>query len=141
MILVSFGSVVLYCSVLCCVVLCCSVLCCIVLHDLSFRVDICSRMKSDVEKSLPPKEEVIVEVEMTLPQKKYYRSVRPPPPPPRLPLSYLSLTSTVPRFVRAIYEKNLAMLSTPASMGKLLTKTSLTNVSLALRKVGRGRSG
>jgi SNF2 family DNA or RNA helicase len=32
------------------------------------------RMKSDVEKDLPPKEEVIVEVEMTSVQKKYYRA-------------------------------------------------------------------
>jgi hypothetical protein len=31
------------------------------------------RMKEDVEKSLPPKEETIIEVELTGLQKQYYR--------------------------------------------------------------------
>ena len=33
------------------------------------------RMKEDVEKSLKPKEETIVEVELTNIQKKYYRGI------------------------------------------------------------------
>jgi SNF2 family DNA or RNA helicase len=33
------------------------------------------RLKGDVEKSLPPKEETLVEVELTSLQKRYYRAV------------------------------------------------------------------
>ena len=33
------------------------------------------RMKSDVEKSIPPKEETVVEVELTSLQKQYYRAI------------------------------------------------------------------
>ncbi|KAH3757705.1 chromodomain helicase DNA binding protein [Pelomyxa schiedti] len=33
------------------------------------------RMKSDVEKSIPPKEETVVEVELTVLQKQYYRAI------------------------------------------------------------------
>lgn len=33
------------------------------------------RMKDDVEKSIPPKEETIIEVELTSLQKQYYRAV------------------------------------------------------------------
>jgi chromodomain-helicase-DNA-binding protein 7 len=32
-------------------------------------------MKEDVEKSIPPKEETLVEVELTLIQKKYYKAL------------------------------------------------------------------
>jgi chromodomain-helicase-DNA-binding protein 7 len=62
------------------------------------------RVKEDVEKSLPPKEETIVEVELTSVQKKYYR---------------------------AIYEKNTSFLfrgSKPANA------PSLMNVVMELRK-------
>ena len=31
------------------------------------------RVKEDVEKSLPPKEETIIDVELTILQKRYYR--------------------------------------------------------------------
>jgi SNF2 family DNA or RNA helicase len=33
------------------------------------------RLKEDVEKSIPPKEETVIEVEMTLLQKQYYRAI------------------------------------------------------------------
>ena len=44
------------------------------LHDL-LRPFLLRRMKEDVEKSIPPKEETIVEVELTSIQKQYYRAV------------------------------------------------------------------
>ena len=33
------------------------------------------RVKEDVEKSIPPKEETIIDVELTTLQKKYYRAI------------------------------------------------------------------
>ena len=62
------------------------------------------RMKEDVEKSIAPKEETIVEVELTTIQKKYYR---------------------------AIYEKNFASLNMGA---KSQNVPSLLNVMMQLRK-------
>lgn len=44
------------------------------LHE-EIRPYILRRLKEDVEKSVPPKEETIIEVELTLSQKKYYRYV------------------------------------------------------------------
>ena len=44
------------------------------LHTL-LRPYLLRRMKEDVEKSIPPKEETIVEVEMTILQKQYYRAI------------------------------------------------------------------
>ena len=48
------------------------------------------RMKADVEKSVPPKEEIVVQVELTAVQKQWYR---------------------------AIYERNLTFLSSHAAPG------------------------
>ncbi|KAH7482156.1 hypothetical protein KRP22_009845 [Phytophthora ramorum] len=62
------------------------------------------RMKEDVEKSLAPKEETIVEVELTVLQKQYYR---------------------------AIYEKNTEFLSRGGRKGET---PSLMNVLMELRK-------
>lgn len=44
------------------------------LHEV-IRPYLLRRMKEDVEKSIPPKEEIIVEVEPTLIQKKYYKAI------------------------------------------------------------------
>lgn len=44
------------------------------LHEV-IRPYLLRRMKEDVEKSIPPKEEIIVEVEPTLVQKKYYKAI------------------------------------------------------------------
>jgi chromodomain-helicase-DNA-binding protein 7 len=33
------------------------------------------REKETVEKSVPPKEEIIIDVELTVPQKQYYRAI------------------------------------------------------------------
>ena len=44
------------------------------IHKL-IRPYILRREKENVEKSVPPKEEVIVEVELTIPQKQYYRAI------------------------------------------------------------------
>merc|ERR1719232_1952015 len=44
------------------------------LHD-SIRPYILRRLKEDVETSVPPKEETIVEVELTILQKQYYRAL------------------------------------------------------------------
>jgi SNF2 family DNA or RNA helicase len=50
------------------------------------RPHLLRRLKEDVESSIPPKEEVLVEVELTSLQKKYYRYQHQPPPlfPPLL---------------------------------------------------------
>ena len=44
------------------------------LHN-EIRPYILRRLKEDVEKSVPPKEETLIEVELTLAQKKYYRAL------------------------------------------------------------------
>ena len=62
------------------------------------------RMKADVEKSVPPKEETIVEVELTSLQKQYYR---------------------------AIYEKNTGFLNRGAKGGNTV---NLMNIMMELRK-------
>lgn len=63
------------------------------------------RMKDDVEKSLKPKEETIIEVELTTTQKKYYR---------------------------AIYEKNMTFLLRGAT--KAANGPNLMNIMMELRK-------
>lgn len=62
------------------------------------------REKENVEKSVPPKEEIIIEVELTIPQKQYYR---------------------------AIYEQNKAFLFRG---GSLSDGPKLTNLAMELRK-------
>jgi SNF2 family DNA or RNA helicase len=44
------------------------------LHE-TIRPYILRRLKEDVEKSVPPKEETLIEVELTVLQKQYYRAV------------------------------------------------------------------
>jgi chromodomain-helicase-DNA-binding protein 7 len=69
------------------------------------RPYILRRLKEDVEKSVPPKEETLIEVELTLLQKKYYR---------------------------ALYEKNVEFLH--RDVKKALDGPSLNNLSMQLRK-------
>ncbi len=61
-------------------------------------------MKEHVEKSIAPKEETIVEVDLTLTQKKYYK---------------------------AIYEKNHAFLTKGCSSGNM---PNMLNIMMQLRK-------
>jgi len=63
------------------------------------------RLKEDVEKSVPPKEETVIEVELTVLQKQYYR---------------------------ALYEKNVGFLH--RDLKKALDGPSLNNLSMQLRK-------
>jgi SNF2 family DNA or RNA helicase len=63
------------------------------------------RLKEDVEKSVPPKEETLIEVELTLLQKQYYR---------------------------ALYEKNVGFLH--KNKKKALDGPSLNNLAMQLRK-------
>jgi len=44
------------------------------LHE-AIRPYILRRLKEDVEKSVPPKEETLIEVELTVLQKQYYRAL------------------------------------------------------------------
>lgn len=74
------------------------------LHEL-IRPYILRRLKEDVEKSVPPKEETLIEVELTLLQKQYYR---------------------------ALYEKNVKFLH--RDVKKALDGPSLNNLSMQLRK-------
>lgn len=74
------------------------------LHEM-IRPYILRRLKEDVEKSMPPKEETIIEVELTLSQKQYYR---------------------------ALYEKNVKFLYKDKS--KALDGPSLNNLQMQLRK-------
>lgn len=74
------------------------------LHEL-IRPYILRRLKEDVEKSVPPKEETLIEVEMTVLQKQYYR---------------------------ALYEKNVQFLH--RDVKKALDGPSLNNLSMQLRK-------
>lgn len=73
------------------------------LHE-EIRPYILRRLKEDVEKSVPPKEETLVEVELTLEQKQYYR---------------------------ALYEKNVKFLH---KNKKGLDGPSLNNLAMQLRK-------
>jgi superfamily II DNA/RNA helicase len=74
------------------------------LHD-TIRPYILRRLKEDVEKSVPPKEETLVEVELTILQKQYYR---------------------------ALYEKNVKFLH--KNKKKALDGPSLNNLAMQLRK-------
>jgi len=73
----------------------------------SLRPYVLRRLKSDVEKSLPAKEEILVEIELTRVQKKYYR---------------------------AVYERNFKFLTNESSSSGRHTN-SLINVAMQLRKV------
>ncbi len=74
------------------------------LHSV-IRPYILRRLKEDVEKSVPPKEETVIEVELTVLQKQYYR---------------------------ALYEKNVQFLH--RDLKKALDGPSLNNLSMQLRK-------
>jgi len=74
------------------------------LHE-NIRPYILRRLKEDVEKSVPPKEETLIEVELTVLQKQYYR---------------------------ALYEKNVQFLHRNAK--KALDGPSLSNIVMQLRK-------
>jgi len=74
------------------------------MHE-TIRPYILRRLKEDVEKSVPPKEETLIEVELTLQQKQYYR---------------------------ALYEKNVAFLQ--KNKTKALDGPSLNNLAMQLRK-------
>ena len=74
------------------------------LHEL-IRPYILRRLKEDVEKSVPPKEETIIEVELTSIQKQYYR---------------------------ALYEKNVGFLN--RNDKKPLDGPNLMNLAMELRK-------
>jgi SNF2 family DNA or RNA helicase len=119
------------------------------------------RMKEDVEKGLPPKEETIIDVELTGVQKQYYRYSLSPlassspldgnshgvlllltpsrPVPPSLPPSFPpSLRPSVPPSLpplslpsRAIYEKNVEFL---LGGRKAVDGPSLMNLCMELRK-------
>ena len=71
----------------------------------TIRPYILRRLKEDVEKSVPPKEETLIEVELTVLQKQYYR---------------------------ALYEKNLKFLH--RNKKKALDGPSLNNLAMQLRK-------
>lgn len=74
------------------------------MHD-TIRPYILRRLKEDVEKSVPPKEETLIEVELTIQQKQYYR---------------------------ALYEKNVGFLH--KNKKKALDGPSLNNLAMQLRK-------
>ncbi len=74
------------------------------LHE-TIRPYILRRLKEDVEKSVPPKEETLIEVELTVLQKQYYR---------------------------ALYEKNLKFLH--RNKARPLDGPSINNVAMQLRK-------
>jgi SNF2 family DNA or RNA helicase len=74
------------------------------LHE-EIRPYILRRLKEDVEKSVPPKEETIIEVELTAAQKQYYR---------------------------ALYEKNVKFLH--KNKKTALDAPSLMNIAMQLRK-------
>eukprot|EP00559_Dactyliosolen_fragilissimus_P007770 CAMPEP_0184861966 /NCGR_PEP_ID=MMETSP0580-20130426/6527_1 /TAXON_ID=1118495 /ORGANISM="Dactyliosolen fragilissimus" /LENGTH=2276 /DNA_ID=CAMNT_0027359649 /DNA_START=192 /DNA_END=7022 /DNA_ORIENTATION=- len=69
------------------------------------RPFILRRLKEDVEKSVPPKEETLIEVELTVLQKQYYR---------------------------ALYEKNLNFLH--RNVNKAVDGPSINNLAMQLRK-------
>jgi len=74
------------------------------LHE-TIRPYILRRLKEDVEKSVPPKEETLIEVELTVLQKQYYR---------------------------ALYEKNVKFLL--RNKKKALDGPSINNLAMQLRK-------
>jgi hypothetical protein len=74
------------------------------LHE-NIRPYILRRLKEDVEKSVPPKEETLIEVELTSLQKQYYR---------------------------ALYEKNVQFLH--RNKKKALDGPSISNLAMQLRK-------
>ncbi|GKZ01523.1 hypothetical protein MPSEU_001102900 [Mayamaea pseudoterrestris] len=74
------------------------------LHE-EIRPFILRRLKEDVEKSVPPKEETLIEIEMTMMQKQYYR---------------------------ALYEKNVGFLH--KTKKKAMDGPSLSNLAMQLRK-------
>ena len=74
------------------------------LHEI-MRPFILRRLKEDVEKSVPPKEETLIEVELTVLQKQYYR---------------------------ALYEKNVQFLH--RNKKKALDGPSISNLAMQLRK-------
>ena len=74
------------------------------LHE-TIRPYILRRLKEDVEKSVPPKEETLIEVELTVLQKQYYR---------------------------ALYEKNVQFLH--RNQKKALDGPSINNLAIQLRK-------
>lgn len=74
------------------------------LHE-EIRPYILRRLKEDVEHSVPPKEETLIEVELTVAQKQYYR---------------------------ALYEKNVKFLH--KNKKKALDGPSLNNLAMQLRK-------
>jgi len=74
------------------------------LHEV-IRPYMLRRLKEDVEKSVPPKEETLIEVELTVLQKQYYR---------------------------ALYEKNVQFLH--RDVKRALDGPSLNNLSMQLRK-------
>lgn len=74
------------------------------LHE-SIRPYILRRLKEDVEKSVPPKEETLIEVELTIQQKQFYR---------------------------ALYEKNVKFLH--KNKKRALDGPSLNNLAMQLRK-------
>jgi SNF2 family DNA or RNA helicase len=74
------------------------------LHE-QIRPYILRRLKEDVEKSVPPKEETLIEVELTVAQKQYYR---------------------------ALYEKNVKFLH--KNNKRALDGPSLNNLAMQLRK-------
>ena len=77
------------------------------LHEL-IRPYILRRLKEDVEKSVPPKEETVIEVELTSIQKKYYR---------------------------ALYEKNVGFLNPATKKGlKKINGPNLMSLCMELRK-------
>jgi chromodomain-helicase-DNA-binding protein 7 len=82
-------------------------------HQLQERIRpyVLRRMKESVEKSIPPKEETIVECELTTLQKKYYR---------------------------AIYERNMSFLRTNTQQRGNMPK--LLNIEMELRKCCNVRS-
>lgn len=74
------------------------------LHE-EIRPYILRRLKEDVERSVPPKEETLIEVELTVAQKQYYR---------------------------ALYEKNVKFLN--KNKKRALDGPSLNNLAMQLRK-------
>lgn len=74
------------------------------LHE-EIRPYILRRLKEDVEKSVPPKEETLIEVELTVAQKQYYR---------------------------ALYERNVKFLN--RNKKRSLDGPSLNNLAMQLRK-------
>ena len=74
----------------------------------SLRPYVLRRLKSDVEKSLPPKEEILVECSLTRVQKKYYR---------------------------AVYERNFKFLHRKSD--GVRHTNSLINISMQLRKISQ----